>query len=214
MIFKKKSEISSIEEVLPEEQPFEHKVLSSNENLKELSDWYTGDAGNWKILMNYNGKTNDSKLKPGEIIFIPYEILYRTDRYVKKRLTKSIKKNVELSVDKSRSLNEVTVGNDIKGSDETLDSPDLDEISKVDSLKEESGRSGDYTSEISSGVSSGSVEVSVKADTDMLEGEENVNNRESSGTLSPVNNPDSAINHPNGSREHQRIRLLNELLLQ
>ena len=54
---------------------FAHVVKHNGEKIKDIADWYTGDAANWKVLVKANPNLDANKLVAGNEIFIPHEML-------------------------------------------------------------------------------------------------------------------------------------------
>ncbi len=55
--------------------PFGHTVVRSGETLVAISLWYTGAAENWKRLVEANGNLEPRRIKIGDRILIPAELL-------------------------------------------------------------------------------------------------------------------------------------------
>ena len=55
--------------------PFEHVVKWPGETLQNIAKWYTGHAGNWKLLANANPQIDYNNLLKGNTIFIPSNLL-------------------------------------------------------------------------------------------------------------------------------------------
>lgn len=54
---------------------FAHTVRYDGERIKDIAGWYTGDTKNWKLLVKVNPNINAERLKAGNEIFIPPNIL-------------------------------------------------------------------------------------------------------------------------------------------
>lgn len=196
-----------------DESSYEHKVSSTTENLKEIAKWYTGSADNWEVLAVYNGKriskgvdsysklADGPSIKKGEVIYIPSEMLTRTEKF----------KGGKERVKRSDSRPIVTPSPEIASSqpDEGLEADlpepimDLDELSTIEEVEP--------VEEYNSGIPLDSGAVSEANDPD-----------KAAVTYPTTINPDgepsaaapSKLNRPDSIRESERIRLLRELLLQ
>jgi LysM repeat protein len=58
-----------------EAAPYIHTVRRSGETLVAISRWYTGSADNWKRLVEANNGLNPRRVRVGDKIFIPGELL-------------------------------------------------------------------------------------------------------------------------------------------
>jgi len=63
----------------PGQRPFVHIVKWSNENLAIISSWYTGSEKNEEKLADNNPNINPKQLSIGDRIFIPKDLLIKTD---------------------------------------------------------------------------------------------------------------------------------------
>lgn len=54
---------------------FSHTVKQNGEKLEDISRWYTGSSGNWKVIANANPKLNPDRLTTGNEIYIPSKLL-------------------------------------------------------------------------------------------------------------------------------------------
>jgi hypothetical protein len=54
---------------------YEHRIRWSGETLSMISKWYTGRYNNWKILVNHNPEINPKRIRLGQKIYIPNNIL-------------------------------------------------------------------------------------------------------------------------------------------
>ena len=63
----------------PEVKYFNHKIKWSGENLSLIARWYTGDAKNWRRLVEANPGIKPRRIKIGDSILIPEDLL-RTRR--------------------------------------------------------------------------------------------------------------------------------------
>ncbi len=61
------------------EKPFVHEVGRRGENLTLISKWYTGSAGNWKAVVRANPSIEPRRIRIGERIVIPAELLQRRE---------------------------------------------------------------------------------------------------------------------------------------
>jgi hypothetical protein len=68
----------------PRKAQFVHTVRYSGETLSIISEWYTGDINNWKILANNNPHIDYNKMAAGDKIFIPENLLKTREPMTKK----------------------------------------------------------------------------------------------------------------------------------
>ncbi|PIE71524.1 MAG: hypothetical protein CSA22_01475 [Deltaproteobacteria bacterium] len=61
----------------PDPAPFFHTIAWPGETLSVISGWYTGKLGSWTALVSANPEINPKRLRIGDRIRIPREILYR-----------------------------------------------------------------------------------------------------------------------------------------
>ena len=59
--------------------PFIHTIKYSGETLRIIAGWYTGDVSNWEALSDANPSIDFDKLIKGNRIFIPENMLERTE---------------------------------------------------------------------------------------------------------------------------------------
>jgi len=59
----------------PEAKYLNHKIKWSGENLILISRWYTGSANNWKRLVEANPGIDPRRIKIGDLILIPEDLL-------------------------------------------------------------------------------------------------------------------------------------------
>ena len=62
-------------ETAVEPAPYVHTVSRSGETLVAISSWYTGSADNWKRLVDVNNGLNPRRIKVGDKILIPEELM-------------------------------------------------------------------------------------------------------------------------------------------
>ena len=62
-------------ETVAEPAPYVHTVSRSGETLVAISRWYTGSADNWKRLVDVNNGLKPRRIKVGDKIFIPQELM-------------------------------------------------------------------------------------------------------------------------------------------
>jgi nucleoid-associated protein YgaU len=58
-----------------EPQPYVHAVRRSGETVIAISRWYTGSAENWKRLVDVNNGLNPRRIRVGDKILIPGELM-------------------------------------------------------------------------------------------------------------------------------------------
>lgn len=61
------------------DKPFVHEVGRKGENLTLISKWYTGSAGNWMAVARANPSIEPRRIRVGERIVIPGELLQRRE---------------------------------------------------------------------------------------------------------------------------------------
>jgi LysM repeat protein len=62
-------------ETAVEPAPYVHTVRRSGETLVAISSWYTGSADNWKRLVDVNNGLNPRRIRVGDEILIPEELM-------------------------------------------------------------------------------------------------------------------------------------------
>lgn len=67
------------EQVLPPEPPqmqyHAHTIQWPGESLIRISSWYTGSGYNWQLIVNANPSVNHRRMKIGDTILIPEDLL-------------------------------------------------------------------------------------------------------------------------------------------
>ena len=66
-----------------------HTVMYSGETLSIIAKWYTGQAGNWEALLDHNPEVDPRRLRIGDLVKIPQELLIRDESMPKKFVEKS-----------------------------------------------------------------------------------------------------------------------------
>ncbi len=94
-------------------------VVKYDETLEEISLWYTGKESNKKRIAQYNNKNFPVKLKKGDKIIIPSELVIKKEKFKKKPAANS-KKATTNKKDKKQTLEKVDPNN-------ILTPPPLDE---------------------------------------------------------------------------------------
>jgi len=61
-----------------------HTVNYQGETLSLISRWYTGQSGNWEALMDHNPDLDPRRLRIGDLVKIPRDLLIREDEMPKK----------------------------------------------------------------------------------------------------------------------------------
>lgn len=56
-----------------------HTVMYPGETLSLIARWYTGQSGNWEIILDHNGNLDPRRLRLGDLVKIPQELLVRDD---------------------------------------------------------------------------------------------------------------------------------------
>ncbi|NCC23706.1 MAG: LysM domain-containing protein [Deltaproteobacteria bacterium] len=57
------------------EKHLSHTIRHQGETLAIISQWYTGDPGHWRTLMNLNGIASPTALRLGQTIVIPMNLV-------------------------------------------------------------------------------------------------------------------------------------------
>lgn len=55
---------------------YSHKVRYAGETLSIISEWYTGDAGNWRALAKVNPRLDPDHIRIGTMIQVPENLLH------------------------------------------------------------------------------------------------------------------------------------------
>jgi len=79
----------------PEPAYIEHVVRWQGETLSLISKWYTGKFSNWKIIAEANPDLNPKRMRKGNIIKIPKELLRTQKPMPKSFVDKFYKKKEE-----------------------------------------------------------------------------------------------------------------------
>jgi len=79
----------------PEPAYIEHVVRWQGETLSLISKWYTGKFSNWKIIAEANPDLNPKRMRKGNIIKIPKELLRTQKPMPKSYVDKFYKKKEE-----------------------------------------------------------------------------------------------------------------------
>jgi hypothetical protein len=66
-----------------------HTVMYPGETLAIIARWYTGQSGNWEALLDHNPEVNPRRLRLGDLVKIPQELLIRDDAMPKKFVDKA-----------------------------------------------------------------------------------------------------------------------------
>lgn len=61
-----------------------HTVMYQGETLALIAKWYTGQSSNWEILLDHNGEIDPRKLREGDLVKIPRELLIREEEMPRK----------------------------------------------------------------------------------------------------------------------------------
>ncbi len=89
----------------PAPQPtyFNHTVKFSGETLAVISAWYTGSAKNWELLAAANPELKPTRIKIGDVIKIPNDLITRFEPLPKKLLKALPAKEQQEALSKSES---------------------------------------------------------------------------------------------------------------
>jgi len=68
----------------PQETYLEHTISFSGETLAEISAWYTGRALNWMAIRDANPSIRPDRLRLGQIILIPRELVINEKPFTRK----------------------------------------------------------------------------------------------------------------------------------
>jgi len=69
-----------------------HTVNYQGETLSLIAKWYTGQSGNWEVLLDHNPELDPRKLRSGDLVKIPRELLIREEEMPKKFVVNSYSK--------------------------------------------------------------------------------------------------------------------------
>jgi hypothetical protein len=75
-----------------------HTVMYSGETLSIIARWYTGQSGNWEVLLDHNGDLDPRRLQIGDLVKIPQELLIRDESMPKAFVDKANAKVAQKSV--------------------------------------------------------------------------------------------------------------------
>lgn len=62
---------------------FQHTVKYTGETLAAISEWYTGQVSNWKLIANANPSLKPERIKIGSIVNIPTNLVKKTKPFPK-----------------------------------------------------------------------------------------------------------------------------------
>lgn len=68
------------------ESSLAHTISFSGETLGVIASWYTGEAGNWKAIVENNPGIDPVRLKIGQVVLVPRNLLVREDPLLKKSI--------------------------------------------------------------------------------------------------------------------------------
>ncbi len=77
---------------VPEPQLYEHIVRWPGESLSYIAQWYTGDAKNWKVIVEANPGFNPNRIFIGDHVYIPEELLKKRKEMPRHFLPSSVPK--------------------------------------------------------------------------------------------------------------------------
>ena len=88
---------------VPEPRLYEHIVRWPGESLSYIAQWYTGDANNWKVIVEANPGLNPNRIFIGDHVFIPEDLLKKRKQMPRHFLPSSVpRKDVQpLPVDQA-----------------------------------------------------------------------------------------------------------------
>ncbi len=75
-------------EPVPPVEYFSHTVKYQGETLGIIAGWYTGKSLNWKVIENDNPGLDVTRMKIGDTILIPKNILRRSDAFPQSYIVK------------------------------------------------------------------------------------------------------------------------------
>lgn len=58
-----------------QQQFYVHEVRWPNETLDLIAQWYTGKGANWKALLRATPNLRRNRIRPGDVVFIPIDML-------------------------------------------------------------------------------------------------------------------------------------------
>lgn len=91
-----------------------HTVMYSGETLSIIARWYTGQSGNWEVLLDHNGDLDPRRLQIGDLVKIPQELLIRDESMPKAFVEKANAKVAQKSVPKAADTGAVVATGDAK----------------------------------------------------------------------------------------------------
>ena len=104
---------------------FQHSVKYQGETLASIADWYTGDSRNWKTIARANPSIKPERIRIGDIINIPPELVKKTKPYPKPDV-RSKPKNEAPQANPVENKEEAASSNASEQSDDTSAAPSSD----------------------------------------------------------------------------------------
>jgi hypothetical protein len=71
--------------VAVETEYFNAKITAEGQTLGQVAAWYTGNAANWNLLVEHNPGLSPEKMRVGDLIRIPRDLLKREDKLPEKK---------------------------------------------------------------------------------------------------------------------------------
>lgn len=124
---------------------FQHTVKYSGETLAAISEWYTGQVSNWKLIANANPSLKPERIKIGNIINIPTNLVKKTKPFPKP--TVKVKPKVEAQETQEAPAVNPTDQSDNNTAD-TEEASKSDETAQTDQPTETSPEASAPTSEV------------------------------------------------------------------
>lgn len=78
----------------PQPRYFEHTITFSGETLADIALWYTGKAANWSLIQGANPGLKPDRLRIGQKILIPQDLVVNERPFTKTSLKRAPQKNV------------------------------------------------------------------------------------------------------------------------
>ena len=76
----------------PQPRYFEHEIRYEGETLGLIASWYTGSSSNWQEIADHNPGLQVNRMRLGDIVVIPEDLVSRRDPLHRKAVTTYSKK--------------------------------------------------------------------------------------------------------------------------
>jgi hypothetical protein len=87
---------------------FNHTVKYAGETLAMIAGWYTGNSKNWEIILQHNPGLDVKRIRIGDVILIPQELVVKSDPLPEK-LVKGVKKPTDIATPQTVPIIEPTI---------------------------------------------------------------------------------------------------------